>query len=239
MTGHDLPEVSDPGTLLLLLDQRESLEESLDRLARTCRDAVAGCEDASVTLVGSKGVRHTAASTSERATRVDGWEYTSDRGPCISALKEGTEHYSPTIEDATETYGQFAEVLADAGYCCVLGVPLVVGDEIVGALNVYSAKPHAFDDPSAREIARGVAAQASTAVHNLRVFDASRQLAQQLEEAMASRAIIEQAKGVLMAQSGCTADEAFERLRSASQRENVKLRDVAARIVGSVGGTGA
>lgn len=224
--------IDDPGALLLLLDQRETLDESLDRLARTCRDAITQCRDVSVTLLGQRGTRHTAASTSEAATRVDGWEYASDRGPCISALKEGVEHYAPTL-DAAKEYGQFAEVLGEAGYCCVLGVPLIVGDEVVGALNAYASTDHAFDDDGARTVARSVAAQAATAVHNLRVFDASRQLALQLEAAMASRAVIEQAKGVLMAQTGCGPDEAFERLRSASQRENVKLRDVATRIVGS------
>lgn len=230
--------VTDPGdtsTLLLLLDERESVQDALDRLVKSCRSAVPACDDASVTLVRD-GAPRTAAATSERALEIDAWEYANLLGPCIDALRDGDEHYVATLADATR-YSGFREVIAGVGVACVLGVPLSVSGIVIGALNVYADTEHAFDDEASRDLARYVALQAATTLHNVRIYDATRTLAQQLEQAMASRATIEQAKGVLAAQTGCTPDEAFEMLRAASQRENVKLRTVADRIVASVAKT--
>ena len=229
-TAHE--EVADPAALLLLLDEQESLEDSLHRLVATCRDAIPACTDASITMQRPKGPA-TAAASSETAYRIDQWEYAHDVGPCIDALRDGREHYLPDLESAG-AYEGFTPVLAEAGVRSVLGVPLLVADEVLGALNVYASEERAFDDETARAVARHVAAQAATTLHNLRVYDASRTLARQLEQALESRAVIEQAKGVLMAQRDCSAEEAFEMLRRASQRENVKLREVAQRIVSSV-----
>ena len=226
-------ELPDPGALLHLLDERETLEESLERLVVTCRDAIPPATDASITLVLG-GHRRTAAATSGRALRIDEWEYAADAGPCIDALRDGQEHYVGDHAEAA-VYAGFDELLAEVGVGSTAGFPLVTGGEVVGALNVYADVPNAFDEPAYLEIARGVAAQASTAVHNLKVYDASRTLAEQLQQAMSSRAVIEQAKGILMAQTGCGADEAFARLRDASQRENAKLREIAQRIVDATG----
>jgi len=225
-------EVVDTAALLLLLDEQESLDAALDRLVLTCRDAIAGCTDASVTMQREKGPA-TAAATSERALRIDQWEYETKLGPCMDALRDAREHYVPS-RAAAERYPGFAQVLEESGVESVYGVPLVAAGRVVGALNLYAAAEDAFGDESSRTIARHVAAQAATTLHNLRVYDASRTLARQLESAMESRAVIEQAKGVLMAQRDCSADEAFDMLRRASQRENVKLRDVAMRIVTTV-----
>jgi GAF domain-containing protein len=222
----------DTAALLLLLDEQEPLDAALDRLVLTCRDAVAGCTDASITMKREKGPK-TAAASSERAHGIDQWEYETNLGPCIDALRDGREHYVPT-RAAAERYAGFAQVLQEAAVGSVFGVPLVAAGEIVGALNVYADAEDAFGDEASVAVARHVAAQAATTLHNLRVYDASRTLARQLESALESRAVIEQAKGVLMAQRDCSADEAFNMLRRASQRENVKLRDVAMRIVATV-----
>ena len=225
-------EVADSAALLLLLDEQESLDEALGRLVRTCRDAIDGCTDASVTMQRTKGPV-TAATTSERALRVDQWEYATGLGPCMDALRDGKEHY---VGDhaAAEAYEGFAPVLAEAGLCSVYGLPLLVGGETLGALNLYATGDDAFVDATSVTLARHVARQAAMTLHNLRVYDAARTLAQQLEVALESRAVIEQAKGILMAQRDCSDDEAFDMLRRASQRENIKLREVAQRIVTSV-----
>ncbi|HWL34648.1 MAG TPA: GAF and ANTAR domain-containing protein [Frankiaceae bacterium] len=225
-------EPVDPTTLLLLLDERESVQDALDRLVKSCRSALPVCDDASVTLVRDDGPR-TAAATSERAFQIDQWEYEHMLGPCIDALRDGEEHYVATPAD-TATYGDFGTVIAEVGISSVLGIPLSAGGETVGALNVYAGVERAFDDDASRELARYVALQAATTLHNVRIYDATRTLAQQLEQAMASRATIEQAKGVLAAQAGVSPDDAFTLLRNASQRENVKLREIAERIVASV-----
>lgn len=229
-------ELVDPAALLLLLDEQESLGDALDRLVATCRDAIPACKDASITMQRPDGPT-TAAATSDDALRIDEWEYAHEAGPCIDALRDGKEHYVPD-RAAAETYPGFSTVLSETGVLSTYGVPLVVAGQVIGALNVYAAAERAFDDEACGTVARHVAAQAAMTLHNLRVYDASRTLARQLETAMESRAVIEQAKGILMAQTDCTADEAFDTLRTASQRENVKLREVAQRIVSSVTKTG-
>ena len=105
-------------------------------------------------------------------------------------------------------------------------VPLTVRDEAVGALNLYSRDQHGFD--TCEEVALMFAAQAALALSNAGVRDATKSPAHHLSEAIASRDVIGRAKGILMAREGCSADEAFDMLRRASQRENRKLRDVAA-----------
>ena len=229
--SEQVEELPEPGALLLLLDERETLGAALERLVVTCRDAIPTCSDASVTLRNGRHKR-TAAATSGRALDIDQWEYASDAGPCIDALRDGTEHYVADLDEAA-VYAGFDDMLASVGVACTIGLPLMVGDEIVGALNVYADVPGAFDDEAYKETARRVAGQAAAAVHNLRLYDASRTLAEQLQQALESRAVIEQAKGVLVAQTGCSPEEAFGRLRDASQRENVKLREIAQRIVDS------
>ena len=227
-----LADPADPTTLLLLLDERESVQDALDRLVKACRSALPVCDDASVTLVRD-GSPRTAAATSERALVIDAWEYEHALGPCIDALRDGAEHYVADHAGAA-AYDGFAQVIAGVGIASVLGIPLASGGQVIGALNVFCGVEHAFDDDAARDLARYIASQAATTLHNVRIYDATRTLAQQLEQAMVSRATIEQAKGVLAAQTGCSPDEAFVLLRTASQRENVKLREVAERIVASV-----
>lgn len=225
--------VPDPASLLLLLDEQETFGDALHRLVLTCRDAIPSCTDTSVTMVTREG-KSTAAATSQVASDIDGWEYATDSGPCIDTLKDGQEHYCGSRGE-TEMWPGLSEVLERAGVETVLGVPLTIGGDVIGALNVFAEAADAFGEP-ARETARRVAYQAAATLHNLRVFEQSRTLAEQLQTAMTSRAVIEQAKGILMAQMSCGPEDAFEVLRRASQRENVKLRDVAERIVSSVAG---
>jgi len=112
-----------------------------------------------------------------------------------------------------------------------LSLPLRVADESLGAMNLYARVPDGFSDDD-ESIGVELAATASIVLANASAYWQAAQLGEQLSEAMRSRAVIEQAKGILMARSPeLTADEAFGMLRHASQRENVKLRDIAQRIV--------
>jgi GAF domain-containing protein len=104
------------------------------------------------------------------------------------------------------------------------------GPHTFGGLNLYSQKPDAFDHDD-QQIAGAFAGQASAVVSNVVAYWAVLEQSQQLTAAMASRAVIEQAKGILMAAQHCTADEAFDLLRRASQRENRKLREIAIDMV--------
>ncbi|HEU0131770.1 MAG TPA: GAF and ANTAR domain-containing protein [Mycobacteriales bacterium] len=224
----------DPRLLLALIDAQEPLEDALARLARTCRDAVPGCTDASVTLL--RGSRpSTAASTSDGARAIDEWEYAHECGPCLDALHTAEEQAVADPDEADARWPGIGDVLRASGVVSAAGIPLVAAGEVVGAINLYGTEPGAFDE-AAFAVARPLAVQVAVTLHNVRVYDASRELVRQLETAMASRAVIEQAKGILVAGKHCTPEDAFDLLRQASQRENVKLRDVAERIVRSAAG---
>jgi hypothetical protein len=107
---------------------------------------------------------------------------------------------------------------------------MVVDRKAVGAMNLYAHDERAFDE-AAIETGKVFAAQAAAVLLNTHAYWDARDLGDRLGEAMEHRAVIERAKGMLMATEGCDDEEAFQILVRASQRENVKLRDIAARMV--------
>jgi len=124
----------------------------------------------------------------------------------------------------------FSAAAAAHGVGSVLSVPLVARHEGVGALNFYSRSQAAFSDADVKA-ALQFAAYAGIVLANSQAYWDAHQLGQDMAEAMKSRATIEQAKGILMAVQRCSADEAFQILVRASQRENRKLREIAEELV--------
>ena len=210
-----------------LLRSGESYEETLRRLAELACETIPGCSAGSVTL-WREGEPYTVVSTSALAQEVDNAQYASGDGPCLDAGRSG-ETYLVADLAADGRWPEFAAVAVRHGIRSSLSLPLAVRGEPIGALNLYSQDLDGF--AAALPAGRLFARQAAVAIANAELYDTTRKLAEQLQEAMASRAVIEQAKGVLMAEQGCGPKEAFELLRQASQRENVKLRDIAQRIV--------
>jgi AmiR/NasT family two-component response regulator len=103
-------------------------------------------------------------------------------------------------------------------------------EEVTGALNVYARTPGAFDD-EAIVVGQTFAGYAAVALANADLYHTTQTLTQQLQAAMASRAVIEQAKGIIMGEQRCTPDAAFRILSKVSQDSNRKVRDVAAALV--------
>lgn len=147
----------------------------------------------------------------------------------ITMLVEG---HPRTIASTTEPgpWPEFLRAAADQGIHSTLSLPLVVGDASVGAMNLYATEPEVFDEP-ARQAATLFASHAAIVLANAQAYWDAHDLSTGLGEAMEHRAVIEQAKGILMGSQGCDEEAAFQLLVRASQRENVKLRDVARRIV--------
>ena len=213
--------------LVALLRAGESWDETLQRVADLTCVTIPGCTTGSVTLWRADAP-YTIVSTDELARTVDAAQYETLEGPCLDASRYG-ETYVVTDLATERRWPVFAAMARRHGVRSSLSLPLSVRGTPIGALNLYSAERGAF--AGAVEAGRVFAAQASVAIANAEVYAASRRLAEQLQEAMASRAVIEQAKGVLMAEQRCSPDAAFELLRHASQRENVPLREIARRIV--------
>jgi GAF domain-containing protein len=212
-----------------------ALDDVLARVCELAKLTIPGAAEVGVTLVDA-GRAQTAAFTGELAVELDERQYEAGHGPCLESARTGAEFH---IHDmSTEPrWPDYTPKAALAGALSSMSLPLPVGDHVVGALNVYATKPKAFGPPEA-DTARLFASQVAVALRNAQMFAASRALAEQMTQAMASRAVIEQAKGILMGQRRCTADEAFELLRSLSQNSNRKLRDVAQALVDTAAQTG-
>ncbi|MFG1610617.1 ANTAR domain-containing protein [Actinoplanes sp. NPDC049265] len=200
----------------------------LGRVAELAKRSIPAAAEVSVTLVAGDDA-HTATSTGDLATALDEFQYRGERGPCLDA-SASTATFVMADTEAEDRWPEFAQRARDAGVGSSLAIGLPVQEAVTGALNLYAVSPGAFDDETI-SIAQTFAGYAAVALANARSYDATATLARQMREAMESRAVIEQAKGILMAQRRCTADEAFTTLSKLSQDSNRKLRDVAAALV--------
>jgi GAF domain-containing protein len=205
-----------------------TLEETLGRVADLTVEAVAPVDFVGLTMP-VEGRQRTAVFTDRTSPEVDQAQYDSGEGPCLDALRDATVYWIDSME-GDGPWLAFRRACLARGIHSTLSLPLVVDHGTVGAMNLYSHTEHGFgvDD---RDAAQQFAAQAAIVLANAQVYWDARQLSTRLGEAMKSRATIEQAKGVLMGAQRCGPDEAFELLTRASQRENVKLREIACRIV--------
>jgi len=180
------------------------------------------------------GETFTVAGSDARAMQVDEAQYGWGEGPCLDALNSGEITDAPDLVDDTR-WGDYRNHVLAQGFRSVLSLPLTIDGVTIGALNLYGEAPRAFSDGQ-RSRAEGFAAQAATGL-TLTLRHANQvELSEQLQQALLSRALIDQALGVVMAQQRCTADAAFAVLRTASQNRNRKLRDVAADIIEAVSG---
>jgi GAF domain-containing protein len=205
----------------------DDLTAMYTKIALVATETVPGCDLASISMLRS-GKAFTPAFTNKPALLLDEVQYKLGDGPCLSAIRHrGLEHVSMTSEDR---WPEFVSAASQHGIRATMSVPLGNEESVVGALNLYSESKRVFDMP-ARDVACAFGDQLGVAVASATLYAESFELAQQLQQAMESRAVIEQAKGVLMAVQRCSAEDAFNILVRASQNQNRKLRAIAAEIV--------
>jgi signal transduction protein with GAF and PtsI domain len=206
----------------------EELGAYLDTVVHAVQQSVEACDEVGVTLLVDT-IPRTAAYTTARTLEIDSLQYAAGDGPCLDAFRHQREN-SVNLAEAMERWPTFAEQAAGYGYESLLAVPLVSGGEALGALNLYAQRAGAFDEFDA-SVVRMAAHRCADTVAAAQEIMGARALATQLEQAMGSRAVIEQAKGILIGIRGISEHEAFEILRTESQNRNVKVRDLAGRIV--------
>lgn len=215
-----------------LLLATSSIEEILQELtvlaARSVRDGLS----CGITLQPN-GHPVTVATSDLMAAQVDEVQYQLDQGPCLHSMRH-SERVSVEDTVGEERWGGFSTRAAANGIRSSLSMPLTA-DGIMGALNLYAPVPGAFGETEVRR-AEIFAASASATLALAARQASSAALTGQLREALASRGVIDQALGIIMAQERCGSDQAFAILRAASQNRNVKLRDIAHQIVTSVSG---
>ena len=201
---------------------QEDVQHTLQRIVDLAVDTIDGCDYAGVSLLKARTV-DTPAASDDVSKLVDAIQYETGEGPCLDAIREHEVFETGDLGEEQRWPKFSSRARRETGITSMLCFRLFVDGDTLGALNLYSKATDAFDDAS-RTVGLVFAAHAavalSTAMHD-----------EQMEEALLSRDLIGQAKGILMAREGVTADQAFDMLRRASQRLNVKLRDVAGGVV--------
>jgi GAF domain-containing protein len=205
-----------------------TMAQTLQRVIGLAAEAVPAATYTGLTMLVEDKVT-TSVFTDPDVVEIDQAQYEAGNGPCLDAFRHRQIHEIPsTAHDAT--WPEFSQAALAHGIRSTLSMPLIAGGSAVGALNFYSETEDGFDDAD-RRTAAPFAAQAAVVLANAQAYWDARSFGENMQEAMRSRATIEQAKGILMAQSKVGADDAFDMLKMASQRENRKLRDVAQGLV--------
>jgi transcriptional regulator with GAF, ATPase, and Fis domain len=205
--------------------------EALQRIADITQEAIAAADIVGMSMLGDDGRPTTAVYTDPESPAIDDGQYREGKGPCLDAWRNNEVISVPRVQDVADTYPAFSAACQQHGVHSTLSLPMRAGDVAVGALNLYARLPEGFGEDDA-SMGRDLGAAGAAVLVNVSAYWTAFELGAQMQQAMESRAVIEQAKGILMAGNrNLTADEAFKLLRMASQREHVKLRDVAKRVV--------
>ena len=209
-------------TLARTLQQQENPEDLLGDVVQAAVQLIPGCDEGSVSVVLGRRQITSQAASGDLPRIVDAIQVETGQGPCLdAAYKQVTVRVT---DMATETrWPLFAKRAAEAGAAAMLSIQLYVEGDDIGALNLYSRKPGGFTDES-EHVGLLFAAHAATAYIGAR--DRSGLMA-----TVTTRNLIGQAQGILMERYRLNADQAFALLSKVSQDNNVKLRDIADRLV--------
>jgi len=208
------------------------LDQTLGEVAVLAKRALPEAPESSVTLLSEDRPR-TAAFSEAVALRLDQRQYDDGHGPCLDAAASGGT-VQVVMDDPDGPYPHFRQLAQREGITHSLSVGIPAAGRITAALNLYSATG-AFTADSMR-ITGTFAGVAGLALATVGRYDDAAAVAVQLQEALASRALINRAQGVLMAQLRCSRDEAFATLIRRSQEQGVKLQAVAQSVVDQLAG---
>jgi GAF domain-containing protein len=199
------------------------VEHTVQRVVDLAAEHLGGVIYASVSLVRQRRRVETPASSDDRALQADQLQYEVGEGPCLDAIweQETFQIDDMTTEERYPTYSR--RVAEQTGIRSSLSFQLFTDEDSLGALNLYSPQPRAFDE-AARAEGFVFAAQAAVALR-------SAQHEEQLRAGMATRNLIGQAQGILMERFKVTPNQAFAILARISQETNSRLRDVARYLV--------
>ena len=209
----------------------QPLSETLSRVAELAKQSIPGAAEVSVTLM-QDGTVTSVSFTGPLAVQLDERQYEAGFGPCMEAALSGA---TIPIDDTAHsgTYPDFGRIAFRHGITHTMSIGLPVERRTVGALNIYGSGEGPFDETTA-ELATAFASYAAVAVANAGLYASTATLAGNLQKALDSRAVIDQAKGILMGRHHCSADTAFGLLVRQSSTSSRRLRDIAQDIVDGV-----
>jgi len=209
------------------------LPELLTEVSTFAVRAIPGADGAGVTLLQLDRVHNMVealAASAPFVAEIDEIQYvTLKEGPCITAALERRTVRSGSL-GGEKMWPRFGPRVGRLGVHSALSLPLLLSDQVIGAINVYAHGKDVFDEHAA-ELGELFAKPAAVAVHNAQVLAQAQALSVQLQTALSTRAMIDQAIGLIRGRTGRSAEDAFAQLRAISQTEHRKLADVAQHMV--------
>jgi transcriptional regulator with GAF, ATPase, and Fis domain len=205
-----------------VLLHEHDVDATLESICELAAKTVDGCQAAGISIL--EGRKITSRSRTDDIPRiVDEIQTETQEGPCVDAIIEHGVFVTGWLSEERRWPSFSARAHAETGIQSILSLRLYANEETMGALNMYSAETDAFDE-------QDIAVGSVFAVHAAVALSSAHREAD-LEHKSASRDIIGMAKGMIMARQHVSEDEAFDILRRGSQRLNVKLRELASRLV--------
>jgi GAF domain-containing protein len=210
------------------------MTEILGAVAEYAVRAIPAADGAGVTVIGScddDGLSIAEwAVTADFIRDIDTAQYDElNEGPCLTCMQSRRAAVSGSL-GSDRRWPHFGGRVARMGVHSVLALPLMVGERLIGAINSYAYGRDAFTE-HAVQLGWRFAGPAAVSVHNAQLLAGARLRTQQLQRALVSRAVIDQAIGIIRSRTGASTEEAFDRLTRMSQNENIKLNAVAERLV--------
>jgi GAF domain-containing protein len=205
--------------------------EMFYNLVESCTE-VLPIDHAGLMLADPAGDLHVVAATSEVTHLIELLQIQNEQGPCLDAFRSGrlVESGPLTGPEAQERWPELTEAASDAGFGTITALPMRLRDRILGALNLFRVGPERLG-PEDLAVAQAFANIATISILQARATDDAREIIDQLQRALDSRVVIEQAKGYIAQFSQLTMDQAFSRIRVYARSNSLLLRDVAGDIV--------
>jgi GAF domain-containing protein len=185
-----------------------------------------------VVLADPRGQLRVAAASSEAASVVELFQIQNDQGPCLECFRTGRPVAAADLNSPDQRWPRFAEAAARAGFRSVHALPMRLRHEVIGALNLFGSGPGPLG-PEDLRVGQALADVATIGLLQERSVRRNETAAEQLQAALTSRVIIEQAKGKLAERLGIDMERAFGMLRDYARGSNQRLTDVARNFVDS------
>jgi transcriptional regulator with GAF, ATPase, and Fis domain len=211
------------------LIQDFDLVELLSGLTTDCARLL-DIESAGLLLADAGGVLHVLAASSDRTRSLELFQLQRAEGPCLDCFHSGRPVLVPDLGSATDRWPQFGPRATGAGFASVHALPLRLHDRVLGALGLFSTSVGPLDDDDV-SLAQALAHVACVAIVQDKVASDRDAVAAQLQAALDSRVVLEQAKGILAQLGGLDMDQAFAALRRHARDNNERLTEVARAVV--------
>jgi GAF domain-containing protein len=187
---------------------------------------ISGAEAVGLVLADHRGSLRFMAASNESGKALELFQLQNHEGPCLDCYRLQEPVVNADLRQAQERWPQFAPRAIKAGFLSVHAFPMRLRHEVIGALNLFGTEDHRFEPKDVR-VVQALADIATISIFQERAVTDAEQLSAQLQGALNSRIVIEQAKGALAHRQGCTVDEAFDMLRAEARTTRRRLVDVA------------